>query len=109
MAGQERRRLRTSREMQEAAKRLRRELTPAERRLWTALRNRRLGGFKFRVQHPAGPSVFDFYCPERRLVIEVDGPVHLEPEQAERDAMRTRRLAGFGYRVLRFRNEEVFC
>jgi very-short-patch-repair endonuclease len=70
------------------------------------LKGRQLAGVKFRRQHPVGPFVLDFYCPERKLVVELDGAVH--DAQLDRDNARTDQLADYGYRVLRFRNEDVF-
>jgi very-short-patch-repair endonuclease len=99
----------TTPEIRTAAKRLRWELTPAEAVLWEALKERRLGGLKFRCQHPVGPFVLDFYCAERKLVVEVDGGIHDQLEQAEYDAARTAHLGSFGYRVIRVRNEEVLA
>jgi very-short-patch-repair endonuclease len=87
------------------ARELRQQMTPAEVILWDRLRGRRLGGFKFRRQHPIGPYIADFYCATRRLVIEVDGNIHLG--QAEADEQRSRRLAEYGYRVLRVSNQEI--
>ena len=94
-------------EIQQAAWELRDRLTLAEERLWQALRGRRLAGLKFRRQHPVGPLILDFYCPARKLVVELDGEVHDRPAQRERDDVRTARLKAYGYRVIRFRNEEV--
>jgi very-short-patch-repair endonuclease len=88
-----------------AARELRRELTPAERALWAVLRGRRLGGLRFRCQHPVGPFVLDFCCPAAKLTIEVDGAVH--DSQQEQDAARTEHLEQYGYRVLRFTNVQV--
>ncbi|HET8626181.1 MAG TPA: endonuclease domain-containing protein [Thermomicrobiales bacterium] len=88
-----------------AAKDLRQRLTPTEQALWRALQRRQVRGLKFRCQHPVGPYVLDFYCPACKLAVEVDGDVH--DEQEEQDEARTRHLEGYGYRVLRFRNEEV--
>jgi very-short-patch-repair endonuclease len=88
-----------------AARRLRQNLTPAEKMLWQALRNRQLNGWKFRCQHPIASFVVDFYCPEHRFVIELDGGVH--EQQVEYDAARTEKLNQLGYRVMRFRNSEV--
>lgn len=102
-----RRRIRTSPEIQEAARALRRTMTEAERVLWACLRNRRLAGLKFRRQHPIGPYVVDYYCAEARLVVEVDGSVHDDEAQRARDADRTAELEARGYRVIRFRNAEV--
>ncbi len=81
------------------------ELTPAERVLWAVLRSRRVGGLRFRCQHPVGPFVLDFYYPAAKLVIEVDGAVH--QQQHEQDQARTEHLEGYGYRVRRFTNQEV--
>ncbi len=80
-------------------------MTPAERMLWERLRNRQLGGLKFRRQHPLGPFIADFYCAEKRLVIEVDGIIH--EQQKEQDEQRTRQFEEFRYRVIRFKNEEI--
>jgi very-short-patch-repair endonuclease len=87
------------------AKRLRQALTPAEARLWDALRDHRLQGLKFRRQHPMGPFIADFYCPASRLIVEVDGGIH--KDLVEQDLARTSHLVAHGYRVIRFRNEDV--
>lgn len=87
-------------------RRLRRESTPAERRLWGHLRDRRLG-VRFRRQHPIGPYVADFACVEARLVVEVDGGVHAARD--EHDLIRTRALQTAGWRVLRATNDAVFA
>jgi very-short-patch-repair endonuclease len=92
----------------DAARRLRQEATPAERVLWEAMRGRRLDGLKFRRQYAIGPYILDFCCTEHRLVVELDGGVHDEPDRAAYDAGRTEDLAAYGYRVLRFRNDAVF-
>ena len=96
----------TTVEIEEAARRLRRNMTPAEQTLWEALKGRQVAGLKFRCQHPVGPFVLDFYCPTRKLVVELDGGIH--ELQENRDQARTDQLADYGYRVIRFRNEEVF-
>ncbi len=95
----------TTREIEEAARRLRQQLTPAESTLWQALRSRKLGGLKFRCQHPVGRFILDFYCASHKLVIEVDGGIH--NQQQAYDQARTDELQVFGYCVLRFTNEEV--
>ena len=86
---------------------LRRHATPAERRLWSVLRSRRLDGLKFRRQHSLGPYVLDFYCHEARLAVELDGSIHSEPSRAAYDADRTRWLERQGVRVVRFSNSQV--
>jgi very-short-patch-repair endonuclease len=95
----------TTPEIEAAAKRLRKNLTPAEARLWQALRNKQLEGLKFRCQHPVGNFILDFYCAGCKLVVEVDGEIH--DQQIEYDEERTSKLAEYGYRVLRFSNEQV--
>jgi very-short-patch-repair endonuclease len=95
----------TTPELIATARKLRQQLTPAEAMLWKALQKRRLNGLKFRCQHPVCGFVVDFYCPECRLVIELDGNVH--DDRTDYDAERTVRLNDQGYCVLRFRNEVV--
>jgi very-short-patch-repair endonuclease len=92
-------------EKTEKARRLRRDATDAERRLWRLLRGRDLASHKFRRQHPLGPYVGDFVCLEARLVIELDGGQH--DADAETTSARTRLLQARGFRVLRFWNEEM--
>ncbi|HEY4689294.1 MAG TPA: endonuclease domain-containing protein [Anaerolineae bacterium] len=91
----------------QAARGLRRELTPAERELWKALRSRRLAGLKFRRQHPLDRFILDFFCVEHQLEIEIDGEIHVRSDQAARDSERTEWLQAQGIRVLRFSNEEI--
>ena len=86
-------------ETRDRAKRLRRELTDAEDKLWSRLRGHQLG-VKFRRQHPIGPFITDFCCIERKVVIELDGGQHLN--QAHHDAKRSEYLESRGYRVVRF-------
>jgi very-short-patch-repair endonuclease len=80
-------------------------LTPAEQLLWQALKGKQLNGLKFRRQHPLGSFIADFFCAEHKLIIELDGAVH--KQQTEYDDARTHKLEEFGYRVIRFRNQEV--
>ena len=86
---------------------LRQELTEAEKLLWIELRNRKLNGLKFRRQHPLDKFIADFYCNEKKLVVELDGNVHAEKVNKEYDETRTAMLAGLNIIVLRFKNEEV--
>ena len=97
----------TTPEIEAAARELRRQMTPAERRLWYALNRRQLNGLRFRRQHPMGRFILDFYCPERKLVVELDGGIH--DRQVEHDEARTEQLKEYGYTVIRFQNEEVFA
>ena len=78
--------------------------TPAERRLWSMLRDRRLPSFKFKRQHVIAPYIVDFACLERSLIIEADGGQHSENES---DRRRDAYLRSRGFRVLRFWNNDV--
>ena len=102
---QDHRFIRTSERMQRLARELRQRMTPSERILWQALRGHQLDGLPFRRQHPFRFCIVDFYCPARRLVVEVDGPIHLAERQA--DADRDATLRELGLRVLRVTNEDV--
>jgi very-short-patch-repair endonuclease len=86
------------------AKRLRREMTDAERKLWSVLRNSQLADAKFRRQQPIGPFIADFVCQSARLIVEADGGQHVHGES---DNRRTAFLEGKGYRVLRFWNNDI--
>ena len=93
----------------EVRQHLRNHATPAEVELWKLLRKRQIRRLKFRRQFGVGPYVLDFYCPERRLAVELDGAAHDTPEAIHYDRERTAWLTEeFGIRVLRFRNEQVF-
>jgi len=91
--------------VQDAAKELRKNMTPSELRLWQALRAKRLNGLKFRRQHPIGKFIVDFCCLSIRLVVEVDGDIH--NSKSDNDAARDACLELYGYRVLRIRNAEI--
>lgn len=90
------------------ARMLRVRSTEAERIVWRWLRNRTLCDFKFRRQHPVGNYVLDFYCPELKLCIELDGGVHNESLVAMHDARRDASLAKLGITVVRIENRFVF-
>ena len=85
------------------AKRLRQDMTDAERAIWGAVRGRQLKGFKFKRQWTLGPYVADFCCWGRRLIVEIDGSQHNE----EVDRRRTADLEKMGYQVIRFWNNDV--
>jgi len=89
------------------AKELRKSMTVAEELLWNRLKNNKLGGLKFRRQHPLDIFIADFYCHQRKLIIEIDGGIHEGAEQKEYDEGRTYSLEVKGFKILRFRNEEV--
>ena len=87
------------------AKRLRGEMTPAERRLWKALRRNALDGFHFRRQQVIEGYIADFYCDAAKLAIELDGGAH--QEQWKYDESRDKAIAGMGVRVLRISNDAM--
>ena len=89
------------------ARRLRREMTPPEARLWAALRRRAADGLRFRRQHPIGPYVLDFYCDGAKLAVEVDGFAHLTADHPQRDERRDAWLMARGVRTLRIDAREV--
>jgi len=90
-----------------AARTQRRQPTPAEKKLWVALRDRRLAGLKFRRQHPYDRFILDAFCVAHQLEVEVDGGIHADLAQAAYDVERTEFLEAHGIKVLRFSNEEV--
>jgi len=91
----------------EFARRMRHFSTDAERRLWRVLRNRNLGGFKFRRQVPMGNYIIDFYCLEAKVVVEADGGQHSEPSHVTYDNKRTAFLKSQGVHVMRFWDHDV--
>ena len=88
----------------DTARKLRKEPTPAERKLWAVLRNDQQG-VNFRRQHAIGKYIPDFVCIKKKLIIELDGSQHIE--QADYDAERTKFLESQGYKVIRFWNRDV--
>ncbi len=97
-----------SKAMVQISRDLRQRQTPAEAIMWEALRNRRLNGLKFRRQHPIAEThyVVDFLCYEAGLVVEIDGDIHDQQQQA--DAQRQRHIESLGYTVMRFTNDQVY-
>ncbi len=93
--------------MRRFARSMRLSMTEAEFRLWLQLRNHQLGTMRFRRQVALGPYIADFFCAEKRLIIEIDGSQHFEADGQRADNERTRWLEAQGLRVLRFDNAEV--
>jgi very-short-patch-repair endonuclease len=89
------------------ARQLRKNQTEMESRLWQYLRDRRLGGYKFRRQHPVSGYILDFYCPEKKVAVELDGGQHDLAEQMEYDQIRTDILEKMGIKVLRYWDNAV--
>lgn len=86
---------------------MRRTMTEAELALWLWLRKPGIAGLRFRRQVPIGPYIVDFFCPQRRLVVEVDGGQHASDEDAAHDRARDAWLSAQGYRVIRVWNNDV--
>jgi very-short-patch-repair endonuclease/restriction endonuclease S subunit len=93
----------------ERARELRRSHTPAEDVLWELVRGRQFMGLKFRRQHQIGDYVVDFFCNEQKLVIELDGPVHADPQRSAKDKTRDAYLESMGLNALRFKNEDFLA
>ena len=87
---------------------LRANLTSAEATLWSALKSSQLYNRKFRRQHSIGEFILDFYCPEEKLAIELDGAGHFTVSGNLYDAARTAYLTSIGVRVLRFENKVIW-
>ena len=87
---------------------LRRRMPKAEAMLWQVASRRQILGKKFRRQVSIGPYIVDFYCPEMKLIIELDGDSHFIDDGQEKDIRRDAFLSGNGFRVLRFTNTEIY-
>jgi very-short-patch-repair endonuclease len=96
---------RVSYEMHERAKKLRREMTPAEKIPWKELRTNKLNGLHFRRQQIVHCYFADFYCHQHELIVELDGGIH--ELQKEYDAEREEYLIARGFRIIRFTNDEI--
>jgi len=89
-------------------KRLRNDLSEAERILWYRLKNKQIFGYKFRRQYGIEKYVADFYCPKAKLVIEIDGDSHIEEAAIQYDKERKKYIESLGLKVIRFTNVEVY-
>jgi leucyl-tRNA synthetase len=90
----------------ERRRELRKKATAQENLLWEKLRNRKLG-YKFRRQHSVGGYILDFYCKEKRLLIEIDGEIHQTKENKEYDEVRDKYFRELNFKILRFKNYEI--
>jgi len=97
-----------SRNTFEKARLLRKNMTIAEKLLWSELKNRKHFKARFKRQHPIDIFIVDFYCHELKLVIEIDGEIHLEEDINEYDTGRTADLEKLGIKILRFTNNQIF-
>ena len=81
--------------------------TETEQLLWKCLRNGQIQGLRFRRQHPIGRYIADFYCHSVKLIIEIDGGIHLEADRSKYDSVRQEALESGGFRVIRFTDAEI--
>ncbi len=96
-----------NRSLKQPSRELRKNMTDAERLLWSRVRRKQIKGVQFYRQKPLGNYIVDFYCPAANLVVEVDGGQHFTEEGKAKDRQRDGDLAGLGLKVLRFSNVEV--
>ena len=94
--------------LKESARVLRKNMTDAERRLWSKVRRKQLKEFQFYRQKNIGDYIVDFYCPAAKLIVEIDGGQHYSKENIVKDEARDKFLGDLGFRVLRFPNSDVF-
>ena len=99
--------LRNDPALKQRRRELRRNQTEAEKTLWAHLRNKQFYGMKFFRQYSIGPYILDFYCPNMKLAVELDGGQHNQSESKEYEAVRTKYLKAQGIEVMRFWNHEV--
>jgi len=92
----------------EKRRKLRQNQTNAEDLVWRYLRNRQLLGYKFKRQYSVDHFVIDFYCPELKLAVELDGASHNNPEQIEYDIKRQKYLEEFNIKFVRIKDEDLF-
>jgi len=89
-------------------RKLRQNQTNAEELVWRFLRNRQMLGYKFKRQYSVDHFVIDFYCPELKLAVEIDGGTHNNPEQKKKDIGRQKYLEAFNIKFVRIKDEELF-
>ena len=103
-----RQQIHTRKELKEYRKFLRENMTLAEAFLWNFLKAKKLEGKRFTRQHSIGNYIVDFYCASEKLIVELDGQVHLNSTIEEKDLKRTRYLESLGFNVIRIENKMVF-
>ena len=94
--------------LKKLARVLRKNMTDAERFLWSKIRRKQLKEFQFYRQKNIGDYIVDFYCPAAKLIVEIDGGQHYSEENIVKDEVRDKFLSDLGFRVLRFSNSDVF-
>ncbi|ASU15651.1 hypothetical protein CHY23_00883 [Actinobacillus pleuropneumoniae] len=97
-----------SKSLKPLSQKLRSDQTDAERKLWQRINRDQLLSFRFYRQKPLLNYIVDFYCPKAKLIIELDGSQHYEPDYQEKDCLRDAELNSLGFTVMRFSNDEVY-
>ena len=88
-------------------RKLRKKETEAEELFWQRVRNKKVNGLKFKRQHSICNNIVDFYCPSKKIIIELDGEYHDTEQQNIKDKLRDEHLQALGFKILRFRNEKI--
>jgi very-short-patch-repair endonuclease len=91
----------------EKRRKLRQNQTNAEELVWRYLRDRQMLGYKFRRQYSVNHFVIDFYCPELKLAVEIDGASHNNPEQQKKDISRQKYVEAFNIKIVRIKDKEL--
>ena len=86
---------------------LRHNSTSAEKSFWSKVRNKQFLNLRFRKQRGIGNYIVDFYCPEKKLIVVVDGDTHAETQNEMKDQERTIYLESFGYKIVRYQNRDI--
>ncbi len=86
---------------------LRRNTTEAEKLFWSKVARRQFYNLKFRKQHGIGNYIVDFYCPEKKFIIEIDGDTHADKEVIKEDEVRSKYLVSLGYKIIRYNNSDI--
>ncbi|MGX2955864.1 endonuclease domain-containing protein [Ursidibacter arcticus] len=97
-----------SKSLKPLSQKLRIEQTDVERKLWQRINRDQLLGFRFNRQKPLLNYIVDFYCPKAKLIIELDGSQHYNPDYQEKDRLRDAELNSLGFTVMRFSNNEIY-
>ena len=97
-----------NKDLKHYSRQLRKNMTEAEKTLWSKIRGRQLKGHQFYRQKPIGNFIVDFYCPKRNLVIELDGGQHYTEEGKAKDSLRDKYLEDMGLHVPRFSDKDIF-
>ncbi len=92
----------------ELVRELRKKQTTAEQIFWELVRNKRFLGLKLRRQHQIGTYIVDFFCPSEKLIIEIDGKIHLGSNQKKKDISRDLYLKELGCKIVRFANDKIY-